>query len=105
MITDISARLGSPSQLIRAWMRPSWNSDQLMTLKVGSNIHFQAKVESTVGMMNGSRMKARTIALPLKWRLSSIASHRPSASLKTVVTPVYQKVFQTDVQKILSSHS
>ena len=59
-----------------------------MTLKVGSNIHFQAKVDSTVGMMNGSRMKARVKALPLKWRLSSMASHRPSASLKTVVTPV-----------------
>ena len=73
-----------------------------MTLKVGSNIHFQAKVDSTVGMMNGSRMKARTSALPLKWRLSSIASHRPSASLNTVVTPVYQKVFQTVVRKMLS---
>ena len=73
-----------------------------MTLKVGSNIHFQAKVDSTVGMMNGSRMKARTSALPLKCRLSSIASHRPSASLNTVVTPVYQKVFQTVVRKMLS---
>ena len=35
-----------------------------MTLKVGSNIHFQAKVDSTVGMMNGSRMKARVKAFP-----------------------------------------
>jgi hypothetical protein len=43
-------------------------------------------------------MKARTIALPLKCRFSSIASHRPSASLNTVVTAVYQKVFLTDVQ-------
>ena len=59
-----------------------------MTLKVGSNIHFQAKVESTVGMMKGRRMKARTIALPLKWRLSRSASQRPIPSLKTVVTPV-----------------
>ena len=55
---------------------------------MGSNIHFQAKVDSTVGMMKGSRMKARVKALPLKLRLSSIASHSPSASLKTVVTPV-----------------
>ena len=53
-------------------------------------------------MMNGSRMKARTSALPLKCRLSSIASHRPSASLKTVVTPVYQKVFHTAVRKMPS---
>ena len=99
---EVMARSGSPSQLMRWVMMPSWNSDQLMTLKVGSNIHFQAKVDSTVGMMKGSRMKARTIALPLKWRLSSIASHRPSASLNTVVTPVYQNVFQTVVRKMLS---
>src|SRR5471030_1375789 len=105
MITEIMAMYGSPSQLIRVSMMPMWNNIQLRTLKVGSNIHFQAKVDSTVGMMNGSRMKARTSALPLKCRLSSIASHRPKASLNTVVTPVYQKVFQTDVQKMLSSHS
>ncbi len=73
-----------------------------MTLKVGSNIHFQAKVDSTVGMMKGSRMKARMIALPLKCRLSRSASHRPSASLNTVVTPVYQNVFHTVVWKMLS---
>ena len=59
-----------------------------MTLKVGSNIHFQASVDSTVGMMNGNRMKARVNALPLKLLFSSSASHRPSASLKTVVTAV-----------------
>jgi hypothetical protein len=60
----------------------------LSTLKVGSNIHFQAKVESTVGMMKGRRMKARVNALPRKLRLSRTASHSPSASLKTVVTAV-----------------
>ncbi len=59
-----------------------------MTLKVGSNIHFQARVDSTVGMMNGNRMKARVKALPRKWRLSKTASHRPSTSLKIVVTKV-----------------
>src|SRR5579871_1892286 len=102
MMIEVMARLGSPSQLMRALMKPRLNSAQLMTLKVGSNIHFQAKVDSTVGMMNGSRMKARTSALPLKCRLSSMASHRPSPSLNTVVTPVYQKVFQTAVRKMLS---
>ena len=99
---EAMARSGSPSQLMRVVMMPSLEQRQLMTLKVGSNIHFQAKVESTVGMMNGSRMKARTSALPRKCRLSSIASHRPSASLNTVVTPVYQNVFQTAVRKMLS---
>src|ERR1051326_3987576 len=73
-----------------------------MTLKVGSNIHFQAKVESTVGMMKGSRMKARVNALPRKCRLSSTASHRPSASLKIVVTKVYQQVFHTATRKMPS---
>ena len=60
----------------------------MITLNVGSNIHFQAKVESTVGMMNGNRMNARVSALPLKWRFKSMASHKPSASLKIVVTIV-----------------
>ena len=59
MMTEIIARTGSPSQLMRPVMRPSRKSVQLMTLKVGSNIHFQANVDSTVGMMKGSRMKAR----------------------------------------------
>src|SRR4051794_33883306 len=101
-ITDASARSGSPSQLIRVVMTPSWNNIQLITLKVGSNIHFQAKVESTVGMMKGSRMNARVNALPLKLRFSSTASHKPSASLNTVVTAVYQHVFQTATRKMLS---
>src|SRR4051794_38568617 len=47
---EVMARSASPSQLMRALIRPSLNSDQLITLKVGSNIHFQAKVDSTVGM-------------------------------------------------------
>ena len=67
---------------------PSLKNVQLSTLNVGSNIHFHANVDSTVGMMNGSRMKARTIALPRKCRFSSIASHSPSASLKIVVITV-----------------
>src|SRR5215831_10166184 len=102
MITESIARVGSPSQLILAWISPSCSSVQLITLKVGSNIHFHANVESTVGMMNGSRTKARIKALPLKWRLSRSASHKPNANLNTVVTPVYQNVFQTAVRKMLS---
>src|SRR5262245_1283970 len=87
---------------MRCLMIPSWNSTQLITLKVGSNIHFHANVESTVGMMNGSKMKARTKALPLKWRLTRSASHKPRANLNTVVRPVYQNVFQTAVRKMHS---
>ena len=82
------ASSGSPSQLMRELMIESFQNSQLKTLKVGSNIHFQASVDSTVGMMKGSRMKARTQALPRKCRLRSSASHSPSASLNTVVTPV-----------------
>src|ERR1700758_5336900 len=83
-------------------MIPSRNNSQLMTLKVGSNIHFQASVDSTVGMMNGSRMNARVKALPLKLLFSSSASHKPNASLKTVVTNVYRQVFHTATWKMLS---
>src|SRR5678816_4893510 len=85
---EAMASSGSPSQLMRVWMIESFQNSQLKTLKVGSNIHFQARVESTVGMMNGSRMKARTQDLPRKLRFRSSASHSPSASLNTVVTPV-----------------
>src|SRR6185312_4793161 len=99
------ARSGSPSQLMRELMIESFQNSQLNTLKVGSNIHFQASVESTVGMMNGSRMKARTHALPRKCRLRSSASHNPSASLNTVVTPVYTNVLSAAVRKIESSQS
>ena len=59
-----------------------------MTLKVGSNIQRQANAESTVGMMNGSSIEARTMRLKRKWRLSSSASHMPSASLKIVAQNV-----------------
>ena len=60
----------------------------MITLKVGSNIQRQAKVESTVGMMNGSSIDARINRLPRKWRLRSNASHIPSDSLNTVAQNV-----------------
>ena len=60
VITEAIASSGSPNQLMRELMIESFQKSQLITLKVGSNIHFQASVESTVGMMNGSRMNART---------------------------------------------
>ena len=66
MMTDPSASVGSVSQPIRVWMIPAWYRVQFSTLKVGSNIHFHAKVESTVGMMNGRSIDARTRRLPLK---------------------------------------
>src|SRR2546428_11923852 len=81
MITEIIARSGSPSQLIRPLITWSLNSTQLITLKVGSNIHFQAKVDSTVGMMKGSRMKARVSALPLKWRVRGRGERRAPGGL------------------------
>src|SRR3954464_4776410 len=100
---DAMASPGSPSQLMRELMIDSFQNSQLKTLKVGSNIHFHASVESTVGMMKGSRMKARTQDLPRKCRLSSSASHRPSASLNTVVMPVEMEVLSAAVRKIEAS--
>src|SRR3954463_11701403 len=100
---DAMASWGSPSQLMRELMIDSFQNSQLKTLKVGSNIHFHARVESTVGMMNGSRMKARTQDLPRKWRLSSSASPSPSPSLEAVGAPVETKVLSAAVRKIESS--
>ena len=69
-------------------MKPVWYRSQFITLKVGSNIQRQAKADSTVGMMNGSSIEARTMRLNRKWRLSSNASHMPSVSLNTVAQNV-----------------
>ena len=55
---------------------------------MGSNIQRHAKVESTVGMMNGSSIDARTMRLPRKWRFRRSASHMPSTSLKIVAQNV-----------------
>src|ERR1043166_3693424 len=86
-------------------MKPVRYSSQFSTLKVGSNIQRHAKVDSTVGTMKGRSMEARTMRLPRKLRLSSRASHMPSASLKTVAQAVYQQVFQNAVWKIESFHA
>src|SRR5258708_20850641 len=101
IITEIIASEGSLSQLIRPVMRPRRNSVQLITLNVGSNIHFHAKVDNTVGMMNGSRTKARVSALPLKWRLSRSATQRPNTNLKTRGTPLLHNVVSTPTPKNL----
>src|SRR5262245_34743893 len=86
-------------------MNPVWYRSQFRTLKVGSNIQRQAKVESTVGTMKGSSIEARTRRLPRKWRLSSSASHMPSDSLNTVAQNVYTNVFQKAVWKMESFHA
>src|SRR6267142_587658 len=83
-------------------MKPVRNSSQFSTLKVGSNIQRQANVDRTVGTMKGSSIEARTRRLPRKLRLSSRASHMPSASLNTVAHAVYQQVFQKAVWKMES---
>src|SRR4026207_2503833 len=72
----------------RVAMKPVGYRSQFSTLKVGSNIHRHAKADSTVGMMNGSSIEARTMRLNRKWRFSSSASHMPSVSLKAVAQNV-----------------
>src|SRR2546423_14172556 len=81
IVIEPMASSGSPSQLMRELMMWSFQKSQLKTLNVGSNIHFHASVESTVGMMNGSRMKARIHALPRKWRVGGKAGQKPPARL------------------------
>ena len=67
---------------------PVFTSTQLMTLKVGSKIHIQATVLSTVGTMKGRSRKARTRFRPRKCWLITRAIARPPSSLSTVVTMV-----------------
>src|SRR2546430_4067856 len=105
MEIEAIARSGSPSQLMRELMMCSFQNSQLNTLKVGSNIHFQASVESTVGMMNGSRTKARTQALPRKWRLSSSAGPHPSARLDNPVAPGVEQGLYGAARRDESVHS
>src|SRR5438105_7564634 len=69
-------------------IQPIRKRSQFSTLNVGSNIQRHAKVDSTVGTMNGSSIEARTIRLNLKWRFIRRASHMPSASLKSVAQNV-----------------
>src|SRR6059036_2944319 len=83
-------------------MKPLWYRSQFSTLKVGSNIQRHAKVESTVGTMNGRSMEARTMRLPRKLRFRSRASHMPSVNLKIVAQNVYTNVFWKAVWKIES---
>ncbi len=82
IMIEIMARSGSPSQLMRPLMAPRWYSVQLITLKVGSNIQRQANVDSTVGMMKGSNMKARVKALPRKSRFSKHRQPQPQSQLE-----------------------
>ena len=66
-----------------------------MTLNVASNIHNQASVLSTVGMIHGNRKAARTSPLQRKVLFSTSARAMPNTSLSTVAMAVYTKVFWT----------
>jgi hypothetical protein len=59
-----------------------------MTLKVASNIHNQASVLNTVGMIHGSKKAARTRPLPRKVLFRTSASAMPNTSLRTVAAAV-----------------
>ena len=90
MLTTISearAVLVVPSQLTPTECS-GCTSTQLRTLKVGSNIHRQASVESTLGMIQGSSRAARTKRWKGNTWFSSSAIDSPRTSLKTVVTRV-----------------
>ena len=62
-------------------MRPVLSSVQLTTLKVGSRIHIQAMVLSTVGTMNGRSRKARARFLPRNGWLMTRAMASPPTIL------------------------
>ena len=77
-----------PSQSTPVAERCEWITTQFTTLKVGSNIHRQARVLSTLGMIHGSSSAARTNRWAGKTWFSRRAITIPSASLKTVVMAV-----------------
>ena len=100
------ARSGSPSQLMRELMMCSFQKSQLKTLKVGSNIHFHASVESTVGMMNGSRMKARTQRLAAEVAVEQQREPQPERQLEhRGDARVARRCCSAAVRKIESSQS
>src|SRR5215212_9678231 len=98
MITITIAQKPSPTHDGPRSASPAWTSDQLITLKVGSKIHIQAIVESTVGTIQGSNSAARTKFLKGKrWFITS-ASPIPPISLKTVAANVKTNVFWATCQ-------
>src|SRR6476620_6358278 len=62
-ITDQRAFQISPRKSILAVIRPIFLSDHEMIENCGSNSHQNAIADSTVGTMNGTSTKARSIAL------------------------------------------
>ena len=64
-MTADMASTPSPIQDGPTLINPLWTSSQLMTLKVGSKIHIQAIVLSTVGTIQGNRSEARIAFLNL----------------------------------------
>ena len=73
-VTENSARFGSVSQFGPCAISPECTSAQLMTLKLGLNIHSHAIAPSTVGTIQGNITAART----RRWKRK--ASFRMSAS-------------------------
>src|SRR5260221_2940373 len=101
MKIDARAVLVVPSQLTP----PLWKecmSTQLRTLKVGSNIHRQASVERTLGMIQGSSRAARAKRWSGNTWFSSRAIDIPRANLKTVVMAGHSIGFQKLWTKIVS---
>ena len=78
---------------------------QLKTLNVPSSIQSHTRVLSTVGTMNGRRTAARVKRESRNLRLSSTASHIPSAALIAVAVMVKKTVFQAAVRKMSLSRS
>src|SRR6202022_3709472 len=97
IIIESIAVVGRPSQL--APVEDPWHigrcipefMTQLMTLKVGSNIHRQERGESTLGMIQGRSNAARTKRWPGNTWFRSRAMVRPSVNFTIVVQNVYEK--------------
>src|SRR5213592_251255 len=89
MMIDTKASVALPSHEKFSVTRPVWRSVQLITLNVGSKIHIQATVDSTVGTMNGRSRRARARFLPRNCWLMTSAMARPPVILRNVATFIY----------------
>ncbi len=127
-ITEIMARVGSPSQLISRGLSPTfimsfaistgekprnfrnWSfKNQLMvhvkTLKRESYIHNHPRVERAVGTTQGRRTDPRITLLNFNFLLRSRASERPIVALNNIAETVNTKEFLTVWMKISSVNS
>src|SRR5918996_2605682 len=102
-MTDTMASDGLPSQYMFASRSPSCRSTQSIGLKIESRSHSQETVDNATGVVQGSRMRKRTIHLPRKSASRMLARILPNSTMSTIEMTVMTSVLRSDCQKTGSS--